>query len=810
MKKRLLLTLVALMGLTSAMATDDITSSDFCISRGETKTFSIQLSNEATNYVGFQMDLTLPEGLTINKAGCCLSDRITDEDQELTIGKQSENTYRLTSTSLSLTPISGTSGDLITISVTASNTYQSGNATISNIQFATSNSNRVTMDDVAISINFAVISFIDANVKALCVANWDTNDDGELDMAEATAVTDLGEVFMGNQNITSFDELQYFTGLTSIGQNAFNGCSSLTSITLSNSIMTIENNAFEGCIMLQHVILGSAVETLGDEVFKDCSALSSINIPESVMEIGFGIFGFCVSLTSIEIPSGISYLRGYTFYGCTSLKSVKLNEGLTIIGRYAFGECNSLEEIILPSTIKTIANDGTTESSAFINCTALQTVVLNNGLELIGVSTFEGCTSLEAIDIPNSVHTIRERSFYGCSSLTSVLLPESIKEISYSAFENCTKLTSIEIPSGITDINGWTFANCSSLSSVKLNEGLVNIGRYAFQGCSKLEEIEFPSTLKRIVYKQENEGGAFKDCISLERVIFNEGLEEIGPNTFQGCSNIKSIVLPNSITIIGSCAFEGCNDLSSVTVSIDSPLAITEDVFTNRANATLYVPWGFKSAYEAADYWNEFKDIVEYGNSEITMGAIGISTYSSSIDLDFTDVDGLKAYIASGYSPSTGELTMTRVYKVPAGEGLLLKGTAGNYDVPYAEVDNIYANMLVGVPTATTVSPTEGSYTNLILANGVNGIGFYTLSKTGEIAAGKAYLQIPTSALPAAGARSINLLFEDEEDNETTGVNDIRNKMEDNRSSIYSLSGQRVGKPAKGLYIKNGKKIMVN
>jgi hypothetical protein len=244
-------------------------------------------------------------------------------------------------------------------------------------------------------------------------------------------------------------------------------------------------------------------------------------------------------------------------------------------------------------------------------------------------------------------------------------------------------------------------------------------------------------------------------------------------------------------------------------VNIKSPLTISETTFSNRTNATLYVPWGCKSAYEAAEFWNEFKEKVEYGNSEITMGANGISTYSHSIDLDFTDVNGLKAYIASGYSPSTGELTMTRVYKVPAGEGLLLKGTAGNYDVPYAEVDNIYANMLVGVPTVTTVSPTDGSYTNFILSNGSNGIGFYTLSKTGDIAAGKAYLLLPTSTLPAANARRINLLFDDEENKETTGVNDGRSKMGEKSYSIYSLSGQRVKNPAKGLYVKNGKKIIV-
>ena len=121
------------------MAADKISRSNFGINLGETKTFGINLFNECTNYVGFQMDLTLPDGLTVNKSGCSLTSRIIDENQELTIGKQGDNTYRLTSTSFSLTPIDGTSGDLINVSITASDTYQGGNATISNIQFATSN-----------------------------------------------------------------------------------------------------------------------------------------------------------------------------------------------------------------------------------------------------------------------------------------------------------------------------------------------------------------------------------------------------------------------------------------------------------------------------------------------------------------------------------------------------------------------------------------------------------------------------------------------------------------------------------------------
>ncbi len=192
----------------------------------------------------------------------------------------------------------------------------------------------------------------------------------------------------------------------------------------------------------------------------------------------------------------------------------------------------------------------------------------------------------------------------------------------------------------------------------------------------------------------------------------------------------------------------------------------------------------------------------------ITIGAAGMATYSDSRDLDFTDVEGLKAYIASGFNPETSEQTLTRVRKVPAGEGLLVKGAAGSYQVPYKKVSAFYANLLKGVPVATVVNPTDGIYTNFILANDeVKGVGFYPLSKSGTIGPNKAYLQIPTAALPA-GARVIRMVFEDEED--VTGISATLNdksKMK-NDKAVYDLQGRRVAKPVRGLYIKGGKKFI--
>ena len=192
----------------------------------------------------------------------------------------------------------------------------------------------------------------------------------------------------------------------------------------------------------------------------------------------------------------------------------------------------------------------------------------------------------------------------------------------------------------------------------------------------------------------------------------------------------------------------------------------------------------------------------------LTISSAGVGTFASPYDLDFTDVTGMKAYIASGFDPSQGKLVLTQVDEVPAGTGLYVKGTAGTYYIPVKETMMFFSNLLVGVTETTQVSPTEGNMTNFILANGVHGLGFYTLSKTGPIAAGKAYLSLPTRSVPAA-ANYVALEFEDEE---TTGISEeVIVNSEESADEWYTLDGRKLEKrpTQKGVYIMNGKKQVI-
>ena len=172
----------------------------------------------------------------------------------------------------------------------------------------------------------------------------------------------------------------------------------------------------------------------------------------------------------------------------TALQEVILPEGITSIGERAFQSCTTLKSIQLPKKVTKIGK------YAFINCRQLTNIQLPDGVTEIGEYAFVDCSSLTEISIPTGVTKIGERTFQSCANLTSIQLPETVTEIGQSAFNYCGSLKEINIPKAATSIGSYAFQYCSSLTEISIPKAVTSIGVCAFYDCSALEEVVLSGT----------------------------------------------------------------------------------------------------------------------------------------------------------------------------------------------------------------------------------------------------------------------------------------------------------------------------
>ena len=632
-----------------------------------------------------------------------------------------------------------------------------------------------------------------------------------------SSVTSIGsDAFGGCSGLTS---ISIPASVTSIGSNAFFYCSGVTSITVDSSnpnydsrngcnaiIETATNKLLSGC---RNTIIPTDVSSIGDNAFNGCTALKSINIPAGVTSIGRFVFNNCNDLADVTV--NWTSLQGCTTdataFGDLNLSGIKLHVPAGTYTTYAAANVWKNFNIIDPYGGKCGDNLFWAYDPSTTTLTITGSGAMYDYTDSSHAPWYSYKGEITSATMSADMTHLGNYAFYKCTALTSATFADGsqLTSIGKHAFDNCSALTSIEIPSSVTSLggvypDGAVFYKCSALTSVNIPDGITFIGDNTFYNCYSLSSVSIPNSVTQIGHD------AFANCTTLVSVTIPAQVQYITNNMFNGCSGLETVTFAEGSELIslGNYAFYNCTKLSDLYVPwMANPLPTVSGALvffgSTLANINLHLPFAAWSNYEAANIWKIFKQVpvVTAKADPNDAGAFYNTFYHGTVA--YALPTGVEAYTAKRDGTN---LILTKVAEagevLPADAAVILKSSVQQFEMTPSEETPVTVgeNDLLGVDAA------EAAPANCYVLSGPNPsnpditeVGFYQFS--GTLGAHKAYL-IYSSPNPAP--KRLRFVFESTQDIEGVQSTEYRVQkvLRDGHIYIlrngveYNVNGQKV------------------